>query len=91
MGEEPTLSGYFEDQDTENMVLSGVRYCLSRQSYAVRSCMDYLKAYWPFMTSSLRGSVIREITEYLRTDGIKDRRDREAWEAFVSSHEVIES
>lgn len=86
MGEVQTLSGYFENQDTEIMVLSGLRYCLARSSYVTGACLDYLKAYWAFMPLDLQGSVIREITGYLRTDGIKDKHDREAWEAFVSSH-----
>lgn len=84
----PTLESHFSDLNAEIVILSGVRYCLSRSSYAPGACVEYLTYYWPFMTDSLRANILEDIRKNMQ-HGIKDKRIRELWGSFL--HRMSES
>ena len=58
-----------EDDHTDQlMALAAFRYCLGRQSYIVGTCIHWLRATWPQLTTKTKHVVVRDIAAALMHD-----------------------
>lgn len=54
-----------ESTDSQLMVIAAFRYCLGRQSYIVRACLDWLRANWGSFTQNTKLIILRDTIEAL--------------------------
>lgn len=50
------------------VVMAAFRYCLSRQSYIVGSCIDFLKKYWGAIDNSIKDVIEHDLKEEVDLD-----------------------
>lgn len=55
-----------ETDDDQLMALAAFRYCLGRQTYIVRSCIDWLRDVWPQLTANSRSVIERDLAEAIQ-------------------------
>lgn len=55
------------------------RYCLTRSTYAVSLCCDWIKAHWEQFDQQTKEGTIKETREALDRDDIRHVCDRRDW------------
>lgn len=71
------------DEATDAMIFYAFRYCLGRESYAVKQCVDYLIAHWGRLSDNTRLLITVETRRALDRNETGMRMDEDHWRRLL--------
>lgn len=76
---------FFKDVDTSFIIISSVRYCHGRRTYAPGLVTDWIKKYWEHIDQKTKDRLLKDTEEYIKSDLSKgDICDKLTWEHFYN-------